>query len=148
MPARWHGHGRAGTIGAVDPVPVLIVDDHPGFRAAAAAVVGSCPGFTVAGELATGEQAAGRISAAGAALVLMDIHMPGIGGAEAARRIRASHPRVVIVLLSEGGAGDLAALAAGCGAHACLPKQGFGRDELLRVWAGARPGRPRPGRRP
>ena len=64
-------------------MPVLIVDDHPGFRAAAAAVAGSCPGFTVAGELATGEQAAGRIGSAGAALVLMDIGMPGIGGAEA-----------------------------------------------------------------
>jgi two-component system invasion response regulator UvrY len=127
----------------VDQVPVLIVDDHPGFRAAAAAVVGSCPGFTVAGELATGEQAVDRIGAGGAALVLMDVSMPGIGGTEAARRI----PQVVIVLLSDHGAGDLAALAAGCGAHACLPKHGFGRDELLRAWAGARPGRPRPGRR-
>ena len=129
-------------------MPVLIVDDHPGFRAAAAAVTGSCPGFTVAGELATGEQAAGRIGSIGAALVLMDIGMPGIGGVEATRRIRDSHPQAVIVLLSEGGAGDLAALAAGCGAHACLPKRGFGRGELLRARAGARPGRPRPGRRP
>ena len=129
-------------------MPVLIVDDHPGFRAAAAAVVGSCPGFTVAGELATGEQAVDRIGSAGAALVLMDIGMPGIGGVEATRRIRATHPQVVIVLLSEGGAGDLAAIAAGCGAHAYLPKQGFGRDELLRAWAGARPGRSQPGRRP
>jgi DNA-binding NarL/FixJ family response regulator len=72
----------------VEQVPVLIVDDHPGFRAAAA-VVGSCPGFTVAGELATGEQAVDRIGAGGAALVLMDVSMPGIGGAEATRRIRA-----------------------------------------------------------
>jgi DNA-binding NarL/FixJ family response regulator len=139
---------RAGTISKVDQVPVLIVDDHPGFRAAAAAVVGSCPGFTVAGELATGEQAVDRIGVAGAALVLMDLNMPGIGGAEATRRIRDTHPQVVIVLLSDHGAGDLAAIAASCGAHAYLPKQGFGRDELLRAWVGARPGRPRPGRRP
>ncbi len=130
----------------VEQVPVLIVDDHPGFRAAAAAVVGSCPGFTVAGEVATGEQAVDRIGSTGAALVLMDVSMPGIGGVEAARRIRATHPHVVIVLLSADGAGDLATIAAGCGAHGCLPKQGFGRGELLRVWAGARPGRPRPGR--
>ena len=126
-------------------MPVLIVDDHPGFRAAAAAVVGSCPGFTVAGELATGEQAADRIGSTGAALVLMDISMPGIGGAEATRRIRATHPQVVIVLLSDHGAGDLAALAAGCGAHACLPKQGFGRDELLRAWAARARAGPGPG---
>lgn len=134
-------------------MPVLIVDDHPGFRAAAAAVVGSCPGFTVAGELATGEQAVDQIGSTGAGLVLMDIHMPGIGGAEAARRIRDAHPQVVIVLLSDHEAGDLAAIAAGCGAHAGLPKRAFSRDELLRVWAATGPGRPRPaqprpGRRP
>ena len=117
-------------------MPVLIVDDHPRFRAAAAAVVGSCPGFTVAGELSTGEQAVDRAGPAGAKLVLMDLRMPGIGGAEATRRIRNAHPQVVIVLLSDREPGDLAAIAAGCGAHAGLPKQGFGRDELLRVWAG------------
>jgi DNA-binding NarL/FixJ family response regulator len=131
----------------VDPVPVLIVDDHPGFRAAAAAVVGSCPGFIVAGEAATGEQAVDRMDCAGAALVLMDLHMPGIGGAEAARRIRKTHPQVVIVLLSDHELADLAAIAADCGAHAYLPKRGFGPDELLRAWAAARPGRPQPRRR-
>ena len=129
-------------------MPVLIVDDHPGFRAAAAAVVGSCPGFTVAGEAATGEQAVDRVGPAGAALVLMDVYLPGIGGAEAARRIRAAHPQVVIVLLSDHEPADLAAIAVGCGAHAGLPKRGFGPEELLRAWAGARPDRPQPGRRP
>ena len=129
-------------------MPVLIVDDHPGFRAAAAAVVGSCPGFTVAGEAASGEQAVDRVGLAGAALVLMDISMPGIGGAEAARRIRDTHPQVVIVLLSDHEPADLAVITAGCGAHAYLPKRGFGPDELLRAWAAARPARPRPGRRP
>ena len=128
-------------------MPVLIVDDHPGFRAAAVAVVGSCPGFIVAGEAATGEQAADRMDSAGAALVLMDLRMPGIGGAEAARRIRKTHPRVMIVLLSDHVPADLTAIAAGCGAHACLPKRGFGPDELLRAWAGAHRDRPRPGRR-
>jgi DNA-binding NarL/FixJ family response regulator len=132
----------------VNPVPVLIVDDHPGFRAAAAAVVGSCPGFVVAGEAATGEQAIDRVESAGAALVLMDLRMPGIGGAEAARRIRAAHPQLVVMLLSDHEPADLAVIAAGCGAHAGLPKRGFGPGELLRAWAGARPGRPQPGRRP
>jgi DNA-binding NarL/FixJ family response regulator len=132
----------------VESVPVLIVDDHPGFRAAAAAVVGSCPGFTVAGEAATGEQAVDRMDCADAGLVLMDLRMPGIGGAEATRRIRDAHPQVVVVLLSDHEPGDLAAIAAGCGAHASLPKLGFGPEELLRAWAGARPDQPRPGRRP
>lgn len=126
-------------------MPVLIVDDHPGFRAAAAAVVGSCPGFTVAGEAATGEQAIDRMDGAGAALVLIDVRMPGIGGAEAARRIRAAHPQVVVMLLSDHEPADLAAIAAGCGAQAYLAKRGFGPGELLRAWAGARPSRPRPG---
>jgi DNA-binding NarL/FixJ family response regulator len=44
-------------------VNVLVVDDHPSFRATAREVVDSTPGFVFAGEAASGEQALEMIAA-------------------------------------------------------------------------------------
>ena len=63
---------------------MLIVETTPG--SAPPPRRSSAPALAlVAGELATGEQAVDRIGSAGAALVLMDIGMPGLGGVEATR---------------------------------------------------------------
>jgi two-component system invasion response regulator UvrY len=70
-------------------VSVLIVDDQPPFRRAAAAVVRMTPGFAVVGEAGSGEEAVERVAELGPGLVLMDINMPGINGIEATRLITA-----------------------------------------------------------
>jgi DNA-binding NarL/FixJ family response regulator len=120
---------------ADSPVAVLIVDDQAPFRRAAGAVVAATPGFEVVAEAESGEAAVEAVERLAPDLVLMDINMPGISGIEAARRIAASHPRTVVVLLSTYNADDLPADAASCGAAAYVNKEEFGPDTLVRLAA-------------
>jgi two-component system invasion response regulator UvrY len=121
-------------------VRVLIVDDLEPFRSAARAVVQATPGFEVAGEVASGEESIDQARALRPELVLMDINLPGMGGAEATRRIRADLPGAVVLLLSAGDADDMGSLAADCGAAAYLAKSVFSSEALAHVWATAMEG--------
>src|SRR5438093_7076023 len=66
-------------------VRVLIVDDQAIFRRAAARMLARLPDFEVVGEAASGEASIEATPLLRPDLVLMDVHMPGIGGPEAAR---------------------------------------------------------------
>ena len=67
-------------------------------------------------------------------IVLMDIHMPGMGGIEAARRIHPAHPDLTVLLMSTYDIGDLPAGAADCGASAHVHKDELNLDVLSRFW--------------
>ena len=113
------------------PVPVLIVDDQAPFRRAARAVVTATSGFEVVGEAESGEEAVELADSLSPGLVLMDINLPGINGIEATRRITASHPNVVTLLLSTYREEDLPVGADDCGAAAYVNKEEFGPGVLL-----------------
>jgi CheY-like chemotaxis protein len=126
------------TIPSKAPVRVLIVDDQASFRRAAEQVVEATDGFAVAGAVATGEAAVAAAQALQPDLVLMDVHLPGIDGPEATRRILAdpgSPRRPVVLLLStdEEGAGRV--WVAGSGAAGYLAKRAFEPQRLSAVWA-------------
>jgi two-component system invasion response regulator UvrY len=116
------------------PVPVLIVDDQAFFSSAAQAVLAVTPGFTAVGEADSGEEAIIRVGELRPGLVLMDIHLPGINGIEATRRIRGAHPGTAVLLLSTYRAEDLPADARDCGAMAYLHKEDFEPEVLERIW--------------
>jgi DNA-binding NarL/FixJ family response regulator len=118
------------------PVPVLIVDDQPPFRRAAATVVKVTPGFDVVGEAESGEAAVDLADSLRPGLVLMDINMGGISGIEATRQITAAHPDIVVVLLSTYQVDDLPADAATSGMSAYVNKDEFGPLVLRQVWEG------------
>jgi DNA-binding NarL/FixJ family response regulator len=115
-------------------VRVWVVDDQASFRLAAAATVAATEDFAMGGDCETGESAIELIPDGSAGIVLMDIHMPGMGGIEATRRIRAAHPELIVLLTSTYDVEDLPPAVANCGAAAYLHKEDLSPELLTRIW--------------
>jgi DNA-binding NarL/FixJ family response regulator len=117
-----------------EPIQVLIVDDQPQFRRAAARLISMVGGFEIVGEATSGEEALTFMADRRADLVLMDVRMPGMGGTEATRRIRTHHPATRVVLVSVTDRADLTPDIDTCGAERFVKKDQIDADmfELLR----------------
>lgn len=79
---------------------LLIVDDHAMFRDGLRAVLEHAGDMELVGEAGDGETAITLAAELQPDIVLMDLHMPGLGGIEATRSITAAHPRIKIIALS------------------------------------------------
>jgi two-component system, NarL family, invasion response regulator UvrY len=79
---------------------VLAVDDHVPFLAVLHDVVTATGHLEIVGEAQCGESAVAAAHELHPDMVLMDVRMPGIGGIEAAERIKARSPSTVVVLIS------------------------------------------------
>jgi CheY-like chemotaxis protein len=119
---------------ALSPVGVLIVDDQEAFRRAAKAVIESTEGFTLLGVAASGEESLTAVAALRPDLVLMDVHMPGMDGFEATRRLTQMRTPPAVVLVSTYERGDYDDEVDGCGALAYLSKSDFSPSTLAAVW--------------
>jgi DNA-binding NarL/FixJ family response regulator len=84
-----------------DQTAVLVVDDHPLFRAGICDRIQSGDDtIVVVGEAGSGEEACEQIGALRPAVVLMDIAMPEMNGIEATRIVASSWPEVAVIILS------------------------------------------------
>lgn len=127
-----------GGASQVEQVRVLVVDDQAPFRRAMRSVVEETDGFEVVGEVDTGEASLDAAARLSPHLVLMDVHLPGIDGLEATRRLRATAVPPVVLLLStyDEEAGD--GFVAESGAAGYVTKSAFGPDQLEAAWSAAR----------
>jgi two-component system KDP operon response regulator KdpE len=80
------------------PVHVLIVDDEPALRKVFRTSL-AARGFAIE-EARSGEEAVDILPQHPFDLVLLDINMPGIGGVEACREIRALAPKIGILMVT------------------------------------------------
>jgi DNA-binding NarL/FixJ family response regulator len=78
---------------------VLIVDDHPSFRASARRML-EASGYSVIGEAADGEAAIAAASSLSPDLVLLDVQLPDLDGFEVAARIAALDGTAPVIVLT------------------------------------------------
>ncbi|MCU1385604.1 MAG: DNA-binding response regulator [Acidobacteria bacterium] len=79
---------------------ILIVDDHEVVRAGLRAVLEGDPRLTVVGEADNGDEACRKTAELHPDLVVMDLSMPGLNGADATRRLIKKFPAVRVVALT------------------------------------------------
>jgi DNA-binding NarL/FixJ family response regulator len=115
-----------------EPVRVLVVDDHDGFRSSMIQALELVPDVEVAGEATCGEEACEVVVDLKPDLVLLDLSMPGMDSMDAARTIRHSTPESQVIVLTalEDPAVEERAVAAG--AAAFIPK-GTPLDDMVGV---------------
>ena len=96
-------------------VRLLIVDDHPVVRAGLWGMLSGQPDFEVVGEAGNGAQAVKLAAELSPDVVLMDLRMPEMGGAEATASIRTGpeSPRVLVLTTYDSDADILRAIEAG-----------------------------------
>jgi DNA-binding NarL/FixJ family response regulator len=101
---------------------VLIVDDHPSFRALARALL-LAEGYDVVGEAETGVAALRQAKELQPDVVLLDVQLPDFDGFEVATRLTSqngAHPAVVLCSSRDGS--DFGPLVKQSGASGFIPK--------------------------
>jgi DNA-binding NarL/FixJ family response regulator len=99
---------------------VLIVDDHPSFRASARVLL-EAEGFDVIGEAADGASGIAEAARLRPDLVLLDVQLPDIDGFDVAARL-ANGAGPAIVLVSSRDSSDFGPLVSRSGARGFGPK--------------------------
>lgn len=121
-------------------VRVLIADDHPVVRRGLTAVLAAYDDFLLVGEVSSGEEAIDFCRKTQPDVVLMDLVMPGMGGAKAIRVIRERWPQLAVIALTSFGEMALVEEALKAGAVSYLLKN-VSADELVAAIRGAVTGR-------
>lgn len=92
----------------MNKIRIVIADDHSLMRIGLKSFLSSVPGMDVVGEAENGEQAVTTVLSTRPDVVVMDLMMPVVNGAEATRRILSNAPATkVIILTSYGNSADL-----------------------------------------
>lgn len=120
-------------------IGVVVCDDHPMVREGLRAVVNDAPGFEILAEATTGEEAVELTLELLPDVVVMDLHLPGINGIEAIRRITGALPSVAVLVLTMFEDDDSVFSALRAGARGYLLK-GAGQADILRSLEAVRTG--------
>jgi DNA-binding NarL/FixJ family response regulator len=111
---------------------VLIVDDHPSFRASARRML-EADGFEVVAEAESGAEALRAADQWRPELVLLDVHLPDVQGFDVAARMTENGLSPAIVLTSSRDGSDFGPLVERSGARGFIPKSDLSGEALRRI---------------
>jgi DNA-binding NarL/FixJ family response regulator len=100
---------------------LLIVDDHPSFRASARELL-EAEGYDVIGEAEDGTSALTEARRLAPDVVLLDVQLPDMNGFDVAAQLTADGPGSAIVLVSSRDGSDFGPLVLESGACGFIPK--------------------------
>jgi NarL family two-component system response regulator LiaR len=124
-----------------DPIRVLLVDDHAVVRSGLSAFLLAFDDLELVGEASSGEEAVRHCDRLQPDVVLMDLVMPGMDGAQATHAIREKCPSIQVIALTSFKEKELVEGAMEAGAIGYLLKN-VSADELARAIREAHAGRP------
>jgi DNA-binding NarL/FixJ family response regulator len=112
---------------------VLLVDDHPGFRASAAAML-EAEGLSIVGTAASGEEALNLVGPLHPDVVLLDLFLTGIDGIDVAWRIaRSGADGPSVILISSHDEAGLDPRVISAPVKGFLPKRDLTCDAIRRL---------------
>jgi two-component system response regulator NreC len=120
-------------------VRIVIADDHGVLRAGLKALLRAEPEYEVVGEASSGEEALRVATEHRPDIVLLDVSMPGLGGLEAAKMIKARLPRTHVLILTVHEDGALLREAIRAGASGYIVKRAV-ESELINAIEAAQRG--------
>jgi DNA-binding NarL/FixJ family response regulator len=99
----------------MNPLRILIADDHPVFRHGIHTLLETTPDLDVVGEATSGAEAVALAESLQPDVVLMDLNMPDLSGIEATRQIiqTSPHVRILVVTMFNDDASVFTAMRAG-----------------------------------
>ena len=113
------------------PIEILLVDDHPRVRQLLREMIESYDDLRIVGEAFNGEDAVLLAASLKPAVVIMDIHLPILGGIPATTLIKMNNPFVTVIGVTAGDpsedekamiiAGAAAVINKGDASHALHP---------------------------
>lgn len=121
-------------------IRLLIVDDHTVIREGLTLLLSPVPDLEVIGTASNGRDAVELVKSRTPDVVIMDLHMPIMDGADAMKELRATNPDIKLIVLSSYKERGEVLRAISSGANAYLLKDGP-IDELAQAIRNAHAGR-------
>ena len=117
------------------PVPgtVVIVDDHPTFRAVARTLVTDA-GYTVVAEAASGQEALEAVRRHRPHYVLLDVQLPDADGFAVAAAIASGDDRPAVIMTSSRAAAEFGSLVADAPVRGFITKERLSAAALAELW--------------
>jgi DNA-binding NarL/FixJ family response regulator len=120
----------------MNPIRILIADDHPMFRFGLRALLSAEPDTEILGEATNGQEAVTLAASLQPDLILMDINLPHLNGIEATRQILKQNPGIGILIITMFE-DDTIFAALQAGARGYILKGAEGEETLRAIRAAA-----------